>query len=281
MASKMASKESSNIILDGRPFYEYEKEHIDGSFSLSIPGILARRIASKPEKIIEMISDTNLNIRIKNLKENNTEKILYLINEHFSDILKTSLVQYYGDRIIFINYNEYKEENKDKIKLVLTEIKNFVPFIQSTPPTPDCRYEISEIIPGLFLGGEETAKNKNKLKELGITTIINMTEEISNFFVSDFTYYRFPLSDKPNCDIKNYFEDTYKIISYVLENKQKILIHCYAGISRSATIVIAYIMKKNNMCMNDSLHFVQQKRSCISPNFGFCSQLILYEKEQK
>jgi len=266
--------------LDGRSLYEYDKEHIENTISVSMPGILARRIASKPERFIEVLYDTNLSMRIQKVKEEHTEKILYLIDDKFSEQLRLSLQQYYGDRIEFKLYNEYKEESKDTIRLVSTEIKESFPLLKfSQPLTPDCRYEISEIIPGLFLGGEEAAKNKNKLQELGIRTIINMTDNISNFYESDFTYYRFPLTDQPNSDIKKYFEDTYKIISSVIENKEKILIHCYAGISRSATIVIAYLMKKELMNMNDSMRFVQQKRLCVSPNFGFCTQLFLYESE--
>ena len=98
-------------------------------------------------------------------------------------------------------------------------------------------------------------------------------------YEGDFTYYRFPLLDQCTNDIKKYFAPTFEIIDKALSEGKKVLVHCQAGISRSATIVIAYIMRKQKMTMNDSLQFVHSKRKCISPNLGFCGQLMMYEKE--
>jgi protein-tyrosine phosphatase len=74
-----------------------------------------------------------------------------------------------------------------------------------------------------------------------------------------------------------YFSNTNDIINEALINQQKVLIHCQAGISRSATIIIAYLMKENKMKMNDAYYYVYEKRQCIAPNIGFTSQLLVYE----
>ena len=56
-------------------------------------------------------------------------------------------------------------------------------------------------------------------------------------------------------------------------------VHCHAGISRSATVCIAYIMKHMEMCLSKSYDFVKQKRPCISPNLHFMGQLLEFEKQ--
>lgn len=61
------------------------------------------------------------------------------------------------------------------------------------------------------------------------------------------------------------------------KNNQKVLVHCQAGISRSPTIVIAYLMKKQNLSMNDAYNLVSDKRKIIGPNLLFMSQLSEYD----
>lgn len=54
--------------------------------------------------------------------------------------------------------------------------------------------------------------------------------------------------------------------------------HCLAGISRSVTVTVAYLMQKLNLSLNDAYDLVKQKKSNISPNFNFMGQLLDFEK---
>ena len=47
------------------------------------------------------------------------------------------------------------------------------------------------------------------------------------------------------------------------------LVHCQQGVSRSASIVIAFLIKKFKVCYKDALDFVKKKRSIVNPNEGF------------
>ena len=58
-----------------------------------------------------------------------------------------------------------------------------------------------------------------------------------------------------------------------------VFVHCHAGISRSATISISYIMKTMNVGLTRAYDFVKQKRPCISPNLNFMGQLLEFEKK--
>lgn len=57
------------------------------------------------------------------------------------------------------------------------------------------------------------------------------------------------------------------------------LVHCFAGVSRSATIVIAYLMQEHGLAYRDALAFVKQKRNHIHPNEGFKRQLQSFQRE--
>ena len=61
------------------------------------------------------------------------------------------------------------------------------------------------------------------------------------------------------------------------EAGSKILVHCRYGISRSASTVIAYLMKKKGWNMADTLDYVVKRRDIVQPNPGFTNQLITYE----
>lgn len=64
-----------------------------------------------------------------------------------------------------------------------------------------------------------------------------------------------------------------KMIDMHIKNGKQVVINCFAGISRSATIVVAYLMYKNKLSVQDAIAFVRTKRPFINPNYGFVCQL--------
>lgn len=134
---------------------------------------------------------------------------------------------------------------------------------------------MSEIIKNkLFLGNMFDANNESFLQENNITTIIcvaadaNVRNENKNI-----TLYKYNLNDDYNCDISQYFEE----ISQLIHNKDIVLIHCVAGISRSATIVLAYLMRYWNANLKEAFNYVRSKRRQICPNKKFMEYLIKEE----
>ena len=138
--------------------------------------------------------------------------------------------------------------------------------------------KISPITDNIYLSGINGANNLDEIKIYNITYIINCTKDIPNYFENDnIKYMRVPIDDTSNQHIEQYFDSTYNFIENAIINKCNILVHCYAGISRSATILIAYFMRKYNISYMKAYEFVKSKRSIINPNKEFVEALKEYQ----
>lgn len=77
-------------------------------------------------------------------------------------------------------------------------------------------------------------------------------------------------------EIKQHFDGNYEWMEQMLKEGRNILIHCAAGVSRSASFTIAYLLKKNKMKYAEAFSFVKEKRNIIRPNSYFIQQLKEY-----
>jgi hypothetical protein len=62
------------------------------------------------------------------------------------------------------------------------------------------------------------------------------------------------------------------------EKGNGVLVHCLAGVSRSVTVTIAYLMSSQNLTLNEAYDFVKARKSNVSPNFNFMGQLLEFER---
>lgn len=138
---------------------------------------------------------------------------------------------------------------------------------------------ISEIIPGVYLTDKYGAANKNQLDLLNIKKIISLGNdyEIKKLykFFPDRQYFLIKLDDNLSAYIAKFFSQCNNIISEALNNGENILVHCNAGVSRSSTIVISYLMDSDQNYY-DAYNYVKNKREIINPNISFVQQLIAY-----
>ena len=133
----------------------------------------------------------------------------------------------------------------------------------------------------LFIkGNENDAQNEELLIKEGITHVINCTKNIPSHFERKLNYLRVAVNDGCDQDIKSYFAQTNKFIDDVKKSNGKVLVHCQAGISRSPTIVIAYLIKSKNLSLQTAYAQVKKIRSIIEPNFLFYSQLDAFSNEK-
>jgi|HubBroStandDraft_5_1064220.scaffolds.fasta_scaffold208692_2 protein-tyrosine phosphatase len=138
---------------------------------------------------------------------------------------------------------------------------------------------MTEILPRLFLGSAQDAASLDFISNNSITHVLNVAREVPKCAHVK-NYAHIPADDSWYQDLIQYFPWANKYISESLENGGNILVHCAAGISRSATIVIAYIMTDYNMSMSDAYNYVKSRRAIVSPNLHFVGQLVQHEKEK-
>ena len=134
---------------------------------------------------------------------------------------------------------------------------------------------IDKITDKIYLGGIDGANEINYLKQEGITHILSLAGKIFsiNYEKGTFITKIIEIMDFTDENIFKYFKECIQFI----ENSKKIYIHCMAGVSRSASIVIAYLMYKEHKKYFQIYSEVKKKRNIIKPNFGFVFQLKYFE----
>ncbi|XP_072976323.1 uncharacterized protein [Typha angustifolia] len=86
-----------------------------------------------------------------------------------------------------------------------------------------------------------------------------------------------PLRDTEEEDLLDYLE---ACLEFIEEGRREgaVLVHCFAGVSRSAAVIIAYLMKTEQKSLEDALESLRQINHAICPNDGFLDQLKLFEE---
>lgn len=139
------------------------------------------------------------------------------------------------------------------------------PIIGGDKPTPS----------RVLLGAELAARDGAKLALEGVTHVINCAGIIcANHHPASFTYLKLNLQDTAREDISAAFYDSLDFMHSALSSGGTVFVHCQHGVSRSATIVIAYLMWRDGLSYDDALDLVRLARPTINPNIGFACALL-------
>ena len=227
-------------------------------------------------------------------------KVLYSINIMWSTYKNLKAVtRVVNDKVYdYVNYyypwNTCEEEQSDDSDDIIDDFNRFLTVEKYTDEKSNKRifngigfyneYKIffskpTHIIDNIYLGSAFNAASKDILKDLGIKVVINMTKEISLYHQEDFKYLQYDLYDDNKGSIKKYLEQVYEEI---LNNQEKdvdgnfksnIFVHCYMGASRSASVVIYYLMRNKNYTFDESVELLKSKRGNVNPTFRFTKDL--------
>lgn len=137
----------------------------------------------------------------------------------------------------------------------------------------------SKVTDNIFQGGFYCAEQEDNLKKLGITHILVAGCYLKDNFPNSFKYFKLDVMDIESEDLSKHFDKVYEFINSCIENNGKILIHCAAGISRSSTCTLVYLIKKEKMSFDKGLELIRKGRACAWPNNGFTKQLKIWEEK--
>jgi len=144
----------------------------------------------------------------------------------------------------------------------------------------------AEVVPGLYLGDKKDAKDRGALRRLNIQAVVNCTPPKNvdpaagcpSFFERELRYHRVPIYDSPAEDAAQHFAAVLDFIAGRLHHGG-VLVHCNRGVSRSATFVVAHLMKSRELDPAAALALVRATRPSALPNAAFLKQLDAFHAE--
>lgn len=145
-----------------------------------------------------------------------------------------------------------------------------------------------EIIPGLWIGDHVSSSTREFYLEKSISCVINCTREL-DFLAKhadnqNLKTIRVPVDDDlSERQIEQLYLYLWKITEYIhkeLSEYKNVLVHCYAGVQRSATVVCAYMMRYGKLSHKKAIAMIRSKRPiCFMPAVNFKEALIKFENE--
>jgi protein-tyrosine phosphatase len=139
-----------------------------------------------------------------------------------------------------------------------------------------------EIVPGIWLGNRRAALNDKWLAEKQITVVFNATKDLP-FSPTIKKQYRIPVNDNLEAEeIRNMTLWSHEILYNLLKEQNagnKILVHCAAGMQRSAAIMAMYLIAKRGMSWNQAVQYIQNIRPiAFRPGINFKDSIMSFDK---
>ncbi|XP_074488299.1 dual specificity protein phosphatase 8 isoform X1 [Sebastes fasciatus] len=272
------------LVIDSRTFSEYNASHVQGAVNVCCSKLVKRRLQQDKVSVTELLQP---NGKVKVELGRKQEVVVYdqsskeaghLSKDGFVHILmgklegtfhKVSLLT--GGFAAFSSCFPGLCEGKPATAL---------PMSLSQPCLPVANVGPTRILPHLYLGSQKDVLNKDLMAQNGITYVLNASNTCPKpDFISESHFMRIPVNDNYCEKLLPWLEKTNEFIDKAKVSNCRVIVHCLAGISRSATIAIAYIMKTMGLSSDDAYRFVKDRRPSISPNFNFLGQLLEFEKE--
>ncbi|XP_044046588.1 dual specificity protein phosphatase 5 [Siniperca chuatsi] len=294
---KIIRKESGScLIVDCRPYFSFTNSNIKGSVNVNLNSVVVRRSRGGPVPLQFVIPDERALFR---LREGSVSAIVALDDRtsHWQKLKKDSVAQIVintlshlasGANICFLkggyeNFHSQYPELCTEVKTIDqsgTETDKRVNSEKLSHHKPDYdQGKPVEILPFLYLGSAYHASRQDYLSDLHITALLNVSRRDLQPANGHYDYKWIPVEDSHMADISSHFQEAIEFIDHVKQSGGKVLVHCEAGISRSPTICMAYIMRTQQLRLDAAFDIIKQRRAVISPNFSFMGQLLQFESE--
>uniref|UniRef100_A0A4W5NU74 Dual specificity protein phosphatase 8 n=1 Tax=Hucho hucho TaxID=62062 RepID=A0A4W5NU74_9TELE len=269
------------LVIDSRTFSEYNASHVQGAVNVCCSKLVKRRLQQDKVSVTELLQP---NSKVKVEMGRKQEVVVY-------DQSSKEAGQLSKDGFVHILLGKL-EGTFNRVSLLtggfaafsscfpgLCESKPALPMSISQPCLPVANVGPTRILPHLYLGSQKDVLNKDLMVQNGITYVLNASNTCPKpDFISESHFMRIPVNDNYCEKLLPWLEKTNEFIDKAKVSNCRVIVHCLAGISRSATIAIAYIMKTMGLSSDDAYRFVKDRRPSISPNFNFLGQLLEFEK---
>lgn len=271
------------LLIDSRPFVEFNACHILEAVNVNCSKLMKRRLQQDKIQITELL----LHSAKRKLELQGQEVVVYdqsssdpasLSPDAFLSVLLAKLEKSFPSVLLLSGgFSEFW-----RLFPGLCEGKSaLVPSCVSQPCVPVSSGP-TRILPHLYLGCQRDVLSQELMQQNDIAYVLNASNTCPKpDFIPDSHFLRVPVNDSFCEKILPWLDRSVEFIEKAKASNARVLVHCLAGISRSATIAIAYIMKRMDMSLDEAYRFVKEKRPTISPNFNFLGQLLDFEKKLK
>ncbi|XP_022711554.1 uncharacterized protein LOC111273834 isoform X2 [Varroa jacobsoni] len=278
----LLGKRDDLLIIDSRSFMDYNTHHIRRAVNVANSKIGKRRLQQE-------------RVSVRDLLVNNCDAdsyhwaVLYDVNsrtaaqlpaDSFQAILLEKLAAVFP-RVSLLN-GGFAEFQSCYPSLVEDKQRPCAPLASalSQPCMPTTNAGLTRILPFLYLGSQQDAHNRQLLWDHNITYVLNVSATCPKAdFIPEPQFLRIAVNDNYSEKLLPHFSKASHFVERARESGGCVLVHCLAGVSRSPTMAIAYVMKHLRLSSDDAYRYVKSKRPTISPNFNFLGQLLEYEKE--
>jgi len=140
--------------------------------------------------------------------------------------------------------------------------------------------ELTEILPNLYISDINVAECYTTLSSLGITHVLSaMSGAVHIPNALPIRKLQVPLLDTPFAELAAFLPSTTDFLTDALRDKNaKVLVHCVKGVSRSASVISAYLIARYGWTTDQAVNYIRSKRLNAQPNRGFISQLDEYAR---
>jgi len=143
----------------------------------------------------------------------------------------------------------------------------------------------SKVLDDIWLGSAKDASNLLRLQEAGITHILNVADDVENYFIhmtDTFTYRGLKVKDfGADQGISRVFPEAFEFVRAARERNGTLLVHCYAGQNRSVTVVLAILIEFENMTLIQAYNHLNTIRPGICPFEDNRHQIVEWERQQR
>ncbi|CAB1413269.1 unnamed protein product [Pleuronectes platessa] len=273
------------VLIDSRPFVDFNVSHILEAVNVNCSKLMKRRLQQDKVQIAELLQHS---AKKKLELQGDQEVVVYdqsssdptsLGSDSFLSVLLVKLERSFPSvHLLSGGFSEFSHLFpglcEGKSSLVPSCVSQPCLLVNNIGPT--------RILPHLYLGCQRDVLNQELMQQNQIVYVLNASNTCPKpDFVPDSHFLRVPVNDSFCEKILPWLDRSVEFIEKAKASDARVLVHCLAGISRSATIAIAYIMKRMDMPLDEAYRFVKEKRSTISPNFNFLGQLLDFEKKIK
>ncbi|XP_072243720.1 dual specificity protein phosphatase 2 [Leuresthes tenuis] len=279
------------VVLDCRPFLDFSMTHICVSRNVNWNSMLRRRSKSSVVALEWLIPDKTLLGRLRCgelspvvVVEERSRSLADLKSESVAHMLLTALQNEVQAQVCFLQ-GGFEGFSESFPELCYSSASKLFSSVEPEPTVTGRRtpaYDQGgpvELLPFLFLGSSLHSSRREMLAAAGITAVLNVSSTCPNFYEGEFQYLRLTVEDTLAADIRACFHTAIAFIDSVKQSGGRVLVHCQAGISRSATICLAYLMHTQRVRLDEAFDFVKQRRQVISPNLAFMGQLLQFETD--